>query len=306
MALNIIFMGTPEFSVPILESIHQSEHNIITVYTQKPKKKDRGQKIKITPVHKYAKNNNLIIKHPEELNSEEEINFFKKTKAEIVLVVAYGKILPMKLLKLKNIKFINIHASLLPKWRGAAPIQRSIMNLDSKTGISIMKIVPKLDAGPVMMKSEIKISKDTNFQELSEKLSKLGAREILKSLRLIENNKAIFVEQDEMISSYAKKIEKFETKINWRDKAKKILAKINALSPIPGAWFEYKNSRIKILKAQEIIANEISGKIINNDFTIACSENAIQVLELQKQGKKRMSVTDYLKGNEIKLGDKVE
>ena len=299
-------MGTPEFSVPILESIHQSEHNIITVYTQKPKKKDRGQKIKITPVHKYAKNNNLIIKHPEELNSEEEINFFKKTKAEIVLVVAYGKILPMKLLKLKNIKFINIHASLLPKWRGAAPIQRSIMNLDSKTGISIMKIVPKLDAGPVMMKSEIKISKDTNFQELSEKLSKLGAREILKSLRLIENNKAIFVEQDEMISSYAKKIEKFETKINWRDKAKTILAKINALSPIPGAWFEYKNSRIKILKAQEIIANEISGKIINNDFTIACSENAIQVLELQKQGKKRMSVTDYLKGNEIKLGDKVE
>ncbi len=306
MALNIIFMGTPEFSVPILESIHQSEHNIITVYTQKPKKKDRGQKIKITPVHKYAKNNNLIIKHPEELNSEEEINFFKKTKAEIVLVVAYGKILPMKLLKLKNIKFINIHASLLPKWRGAAPIQRSIMNLDSKTGISIMKIVPKLDAGPVMMKSEIKISKDTNFQELSEKLSKLGAREILKSLRLIENNKAIFVEQDEMMSSYAKKIEKFETKINWRDKAKTILAKINALSPIPGAWFEYKNSRIKILKAQEIIANEISGKIINNDFTIACSENAIQVLELQKQGKKRMSVTDYLKGNEIKLGDKVE
>ena len=295
MALNIIFMGTPEFSVPILESIHQSEHNIITVYTQKPKKKDRGQKIKITPVHKYAKNNNLIIKHPEELNSEEEINFFKKTKAEIVLVVAYGKILPMKLLKLKNIKFINIHASLLPKWRGAAPIQRSIMNLDSKTGISIMKIVPKLDAGPVMMKSEIKISKDTNFQELSEKLSKLGAREILKSLRLIENNKAIFVEQDEMMSSYAKKIEKFETKINWRDKAKTILAKINALSPIPGAWFEYKNSRIKILKAQEIIANEISGKIINNDFTIACSENAIQVLELQKQGKKRMSVTDYLK-----------
>ena len=212
----------------------------------------------------------------------------------------------MKLLKLKNIKFINIHASLLPKWRGAAPIQRSIMNLDSKTGISIMKIVPKLDAGPVMMKSEIKISKDTNFQELSEKLSKLGAREILKSLRLIENNKAIFVEQDEMMSSYAKKIEKFETKINWRDKAKTILAKINALSPIPGAWFEYKNSRIKILKAQEIIANEISGKIINNDFTIACSENAIQVLELQKQGKKRMSVTDYLKGNEIKLGDKVE
>ncbi len=306
MALNIIFMGTPEFSVPILESIHQSEHNIVTVYTQKPKKKDRGQKIKITPVHKYAKNNNLIIKHPEELNSEEEINFFKKTKAEIVLVVAYGKILPMKLLKLKNIKFINIHASLLPKWRGAAPIQRSIMNLDSKTGISIMKIVPKLDAGPVMMKSEIKISKDTNFQELSEKLSKLGAKEILKSLRLIENNKAIFVEQDEMMSSYAKKIEKFETKINWRDKAKIILAKINALSPIPGAWFEHKNSRIKILKAQEIVANEISGKIINNDFTIACSENAIQVLELQKQGKKRMSVTDYLKGNEIKLGDEVE
>ena len=132
----------------------------------------------------------------------------------------------MKLLKLKNIKFINIHASLLPKWRGAAPIQRSIMNLDSKTGISIMKIVPKLDAGPVMMKSEIKISKDTNFQELSEKLSKLGAREILKSLRLIENNKAIFVEQDEMISSYAKKLRNLKQKLIGEIKQKQYLLKL--------------------------------------------------------------------------------
>ena len=172
-------MGTPEFSVPILESIHNSKHNIIEVYTQPPKRKDRGQSINLTPIHEFSNKKNISVRCPDELNTEEELNNLRIKKPDVVLVVAYGKILPLKFLNIENIKFINIHASLLPKWRGAAPIQRSIMNLDKETGISIMKIIPKLDAGPVMMKSKIKISKDSNFLSLSKELSVLGADMIL-------------------------------------------------------------------------------------------------------------------------------
>mgnify|MGYP001168223334 FL=1 len=211
----------------------------------------------------------------------------------------------MKLLKLKNIKFINIHASLLPKWRGAAPIQRSIMNQDTETGISIMKIIPKLDAGPVMMKDKIKISKDTNFENLSQDLSQLAAKMIIKSIKLIESGKANFINQNEEEATYANKIEKQETKINWADKAKKILAKINAFYPNPGSWFDYKGARFKVNKAIEVQAKGRPGEILDNKLTIACAENAIQILEIQKEGKKNMSVLEFLKGNNFEIGSNV-
>ena len=186
----------------------------------------------------------------------------KKKKPDVIVVVAYGKILPSKLLNLKDILFINIHASLLPKWRGAAPIQRSIMNLDKETGISIMKIVPKLDAGPVMMKNNVQISKKTNFSNLSNELSRLGANMILKSLQLIEKNEAVFIEQNENEATYAKKIQKEESKINWNDEAKIIVAKINALNPNPGCWFKYNETRIKIIKAVEVKKKGKPGDLI--------------------------------------------
>ncbi len=302
MALNIIFMGTPEFSVPILESIHNSKHNIIEVYTQPPKRKDRGQSINLTPIHEFSNEKNISVRCPDELNTEEELNNLRIKKPDVVLVVAYGKILPLKFLNIENIKFINIHASLLPKWRGAAPIQRSIMNLDQETGISIMKIIPKLDAGPVMMKSKIKIKKNSNFKNLSKELSILGADTILKSLDLIENNLENFIDQNEVDATYAKKIDKKESKIDWNFEATKVIAKINALYPSPGSWLKYKSSRLKIIKAIELEKHGKPGEILDKKFTIACSKNAIQVLQLQKEGKKIIEISEYLKGNILEIG----
>ena len=305
MSLKIIFMGTPEFAVPILKSLKESEHELVCVYTQPPKKKARGQRILSSPVHQYAEKLKIPVRHPMNLDEGKEHNFIKKINPDIVVAVAYGQIIPEKLLDKSKILFLNIHASILPKWRGAAPIQRAIMNLDNETGISIMKIVPKLDAGPVMMKSKINISKDINCEELSKKLSALGAKLILDSLGLIEKNKANFVAQNENEATYAKKIKKDESKVNWNHSAKKIIAKINALHPNPGSWLDYNGSRIKIIKAIKIKKNGEPGKIIDKNFTIACSEDAIQILELQKEGKKHMKAIENLKGNELKVGFKI-
>ena len=305
MALNIIFMGTPDFAVPILKSINNSNHNILEVYTQPPNKKDRGQKINSSPIHQYCDQIKLKVRHPDILDSEEELRHILSLNPDIAVVVAYGKILPPKLLNLKNILFINIHASLLPKWRGAAPIHRSIMNLDDETGISIMKIISKLDAGPIMQKAKIKIEKNNNFVDLSKKLSKLGSEMILESLDLIENDKAKFIPQNEKEATYAKKINKKEAKINWNDKARLIIAKINAFNPNPGTWFELYGNRVKVMKAIEIKEIGKPGLIINKDFTIACSENAVQILELQKEGKQKMTAKEFLIGNKLEVGSNI-
>ena len=302
MALKIIFMGTPDFAVPILKSINDSNHNILEVYTKPPNKKNRGQKINSSPIHKYSDQIKLKVRHPETLDTEEEIRHLLNLKPDVVVVVAYGKILPSRLLNLKNILFINIHASLLPKWRGAAPIHRAIMSLDNETGISIMKIVPKLDAGPVMLKSKVKIENETNFENLSKKLSLLGSKMILESLDLLVNDKAKFIPQNENEVTYAKKINKQEAKINWNENARLIIAKINALNPNPGTWFELYGNRIKVTKAKEIKEIGKPGQIINKDFTVACSENAIQILELQKEGKQKMTAKEFLIGNKLKVG----
>ena len=305
MALKIIFMGTPEFAVPILKSLYDSKHKILEVYTQPPKKRDRGQKLNLTSIHTFSKKNNIKVRYPEKIDTKEEYERLKKLKPDVVVVVAYGKIIPQQFLDIKNIRFLNIHASLLPKWRGAAPIQRAIMNLDSETGISIMQIVSKLDSGPIMMKSKIKISKNTKFNELSEQLSNLGSSMIIDSLNLIESKAVKFIEQNDKDATYAKKIDKMETKIDWKDEAKFIIGKINAFSPSPGCWFKYQGVRVKIIDAKEVNASGTSGQIINKNFTIACSKNAIQILKLQKEGKKIMSVIDFLKGNEIEIGSKL-
>ena len=305
MSLKIIFMGTPNFAVPILKKIHNSNHKVLTVYTQSPKKKNRGQRITLSPVHEYSNEINIPVRHPLSLDSPEELDYIKKINPDIVVVVADGKILPLKLLELKNMIFINIHASLLPKWRGAAPIQRAIMNCDAETGISIMKVVQKLDAGPILMKSKIKISKESNYEELSNQMSKLGAKLILEALDLVKNDTAKFISQNEENATYAKKIEKTESKINWKLDAKILVAKVNALHPNPGSWFEFKGSRIKVIKALEVKGRGEPGEIINKNFTIACSDNALQVLELQKEGKNIISAAEFLKGNKLEIGSNI-
>tara|TARA_X000001036_G_C20514689_1_gene739589 strand:- start:97 stop:999 length:903 start_codon:yes stop_codon:yes gene_type:complete len=299
-------MGTPEFSIASLETINNSSHKIITVYTQPPKKRSRGQKIETSPVYKKAKKLNLKIRCPQNLNNETEYNFLKDNTPDVVVVVAYGQIIPKKILEIPNILFINLHASLLPRWRGAAPIQRAIQHKDKETGISIMKIVNELDAGPFLKQVKISIKHDTNFTDLSNSLSNLGAKVLLESLSQIESKNFKYIEQDHKNATYAKKMQKKEFKINWNIKADDLVAQINSLSRFPGAWFELEKKRYKILKAVEI--KDKSGKpgeVLDESLVIACCNNSIQIIELQREGKKAMSANEFLIGNKVKKGTKL-
>jgi len=305
MSQKIVFMGTPEFSVPTLESLVNSGHKILTVYSQPASKANRGQKIIPSSVEIFAKENSLSMRTPKKLDTDEEYNFFKKLKPDIVIVIAYGRIIPKRFLNLAKHGFINVHASLLPKWRGAAPIQRSIMNLDNETGISIMKIVEELDAGPVMHQDKIQINEKIDTLTLSKVLSKLGANSILNAINKIEKGEARFQEQNHSEATYAKKISKEEGRINWNQSAKKVLAKINGLNPNPGAWFQYKNERFKVWKAEIVNKNSDAGKTIDDQLTIACDEQSIKILEIQKEGKSRQLTDQFLLGNKIKHGESI-
>jgi len=305
MSQKIVFMGTPEFSVPALESLVNSNHKVLAVYSQPANKANRGQKIIPSSIETFAKEKSLNLRTPENLDDDEEYNFLKKLEPDIVIVIAYGKIIPKRFLNLAKHGFINVHASLLPKWRGAAPIQRSIMNLDNQTGISIMKIVEELDAGPVMHQDKIQINEKIDALTLSKVLSKLGANSILNAINKIEKGEARFQEQNHSEATYAKKILKKEGRINWNQSAKKVLAKINGLNPNPGAWFQYKNERFKVWKAEIVNKNSDSGKTIDDQLTIACDEQSIKILEIQKEGKSRQLTDQFLLGNKIKHGESV-
>jgi methionyl-tRNA formyltransferase len=305
MSQKIVFMGTPEFSVPTLKLLLKSEHRILAVYSQPPTKAHRGQKISSSSVENFAKKKALNVRTPLTLDSDEEYDFMKNLKPDIVVVIAYGKIIPKRFLNLAKYGFINVHASLLPKWRGAAPIQRSIMNLDSETGISIMKVVEELDAGPVMHQAKIVINENTDTQTLTQVLSQLGAKALLDSISKIENGKAKFKEQNHNQATYAKKISKAEGKIEWNESAKKVLAKINGLNPNPGAWFEYKNERYKVWKAEIVNKSGKIGTILNDQLIVSCKDQAVQILEIQKEGKSRQTTEQFLLGNKINQGENI-
>jgi len=277
----------------------------LTVYSQPASKANRGQKIIPSSVEIFAKENSLSMRTPKKLDTDEEYNFFKKLKPDIVIVIAYGRIIPKRFLDLAKHGFINVHASLLPKWRGAAPIQRSIMNLDNETGISIMKIVGELDAGPIMHQDKIKINENIDTLTLSKVLSKLGSRSIIDAINTIEKGQARFQEQNHSQATYAKKISKMEGQINWNESAKKVLAKINGLNPNPGAWFQYNKERYKVWKAKIVNENSDAGKTIDDKLTIACNEQSIKILEIQKEGKSRQLTDQFLLGNKIKQGEHI-
>jgi len=305
MSQKIVFMGTPEFSVPTLKLLLKSEHRILAVYSQPPTKAHRGQKISSSSIENFAKKKALNMRTPLTLDSDEEYDFMKNLKPDIVVVIAYGKIIPKRFLNLAKYGFINVHASLLPKWRGAAPIQRSIMSLDSETGISVMKIVEELDAGPVMYQAKIAINENTDTQTLTQVLSQLGAKALLDSISKIENGKAKFKEQNHNQATYAKKISKAEGKIEWNESAKKVLAKINGLNPNPGAWFEYKNERYKVWKAEIVNKSGKIGTILNDQLIVSCKDQAVQILEIQKEGKSRQTTEQFLLGNKINQGENI-
>ena len=301
MFKKIVFMGTSNFSVPILKSLYQNGYPIVTIYTQPPQKSMRGQKVNKSPIQKMAENLCIECRTPDSLKeNNEEYNFLKLLNPDLVIVVAYGQLISKNYLSLSKHGFINIHASLLPKWRGAAPIQRSIMNLDKETGVSIMKIVEKLDAGPVMMQEKINVTSEMNAEDLSNKLSDLSSKLILECIDEIEGGKAKFMDQDEQKATYAKKINKEEGKINWDNSAESILAQINSLLPNPGAWFSFMGERYKILKASISEAEGEKGKVIDNNLTIACKSKSIKVNEIQRQGKNKQSTSEFLLGSKIK------
>ncbi len=299
-------MGTPMFAVPILKSLYQNGYNISCVYTQPPQKSKRGQKINKSPIQGISETLNLEYRTPPILNNEEEYNFLNSLNADLTIVVAYGQIIPKKFLSLTKTGFINIHASLLPKWRGAAPIQRSIMNLDQETGISIMRIAERLDTGPVCNNYKIQLNENLNALEISEKLSNLAAEKILDNVDDILEDKANFVEQDHSNATYASKIQKTEGQINWDENAEKIIGKINGLYPSPGAFFNFNGERYKILKAQIGRAQGNPGSVLSDNLEIACGNNqSIIVKEIQRQGKRPQNIGEFILGSQIKKGSKI-
>jgi len=304
MAKKIIFMGTPIFAVPILKSLYQNGYPISVVYTQPPQKSKRGQKINKSSIQGISETLNINFRSPTNLkDNNEEYKFLKELNADLAVVVAYGQIIPKEFLKLTKKGFINIHASILPLWRGAAPIQRSIMNLDDEIGISIMKIVEELDSGPVSNIYKFKLDNNYNAQEVSEKLSFLASEKILDVIDDILEDKAKFSEQDHTKATYAKKIDKKEGKINWGDEAQKIIGKINGLFPSPGAFFTYKGERYKILKA--VTGNGVGkiGEVVSNNLEIVCGNSkSIKILEIQRQGKNPQKIGEFMLGSKIKKG----
>ena len=296
-------MGTPIFAVPILKSLYQNGYPLSVVYTQPPQKSQRGQKINKSLIQSLSEILNIEFRTPLSLkNNREEYEYLKKLDADLGIVVAYGQIIPNEILNLTKKGFINIHASLLPKWRGAAPIQRSIINLDKQTGITIMKINNKLDSGPICNSYKIDISNNENAEIISNKLSLLGAEKILDNIDNILDDEIEFKEQNHADATYANKIEKSEGKIDWNSKAENIIGKINGLYPSPGAWFIYKGERFKILKAEISEAKGKPGIILDEYFKVACNNKSIKILEIQRQGKRPQKINEFMLGSQIKVG----
>ena len=304
MLKKIVFMGTPIFAVPILKSLYQNGYSVSVVYTQPPQKSQRGQKINKSPIQGISETLNIEHRTPSSLkNNKQEYNYLKELDADIAIVVAYGQIIPKEYLSLVKKGFINIHASLLPKWRGAAPIQRSIMNLEKETGISIMRIGEKLDTGPVCNFYKLNIMTYDNSETMAEKLSALAAEKILDNIDEILEDKIEFKEQNHNEATYAAKIEKTEGQIDWSKAAENIIGKINGLYPSPGAFFIYNGERYKILKASLALGIGEIGEVLDNYLEVGCgNKKSIKILEIQRQGKKPQNINEFILGSQIKKG----
>ena len=301
MSRKIVFMGTPLFAVPILKSLYQNGYPISVVFTQPEKKSKRGMGINRTPVHSLSETLNLECRRPLSLkNNKKEYDYFENLNADLAIVVAYGNLIPKEILDLTKKGFINIHASLLPRWRGAAPISRSIMNLDKQTGISIMKINEKLDEGSVCSSYSLDLLQNENAESLSNRLSLLAAEKILDNIDDILEDKAVFKSQDNLKATYANKILKSEGKINWFESPKNIIGKINGL--YPNSFFIYRGERYKILKAEQSHKSGEIGDVLKDDLEIACKEGSIKILEIQREGKLPQKINEFALGSKIKKG----
>jgi methionyl-tRNA formyltransferase len=290
--MRVIFMGTPDFAVPALEAVHAA-HDVICVYTQPPRPAGRGKKPRLTPVHARAETLGLNVRHPVSLKDAAAQAEFAALNADIAVVVAYGLILPQAVLDAPRFGCLNIHASLLPRWRGAAPIQRAIMAGDAETGICIMQMDAGLDTGPVLLRAAIPIAALDTAQTLHDKLSLMGATLIARALGEYPVLTPMPQPEDGVI--YAPKINKSEARIDWSRPAEEVARHIRGLSPFPGVWFDSPFGQLKLLNARAVGGDGTAGEILHG-LTVACGTGAVEVLEVQREGKRAMSAEDMLRG----------
>ena len=302
MSKKIVFLGTPNISGQVLKSLYQNGYQIEAVYTQPPTASNRGQKINKSSVHLISETLHLPIRTPIKLDSDEEKQFLKNLNFDLGIVVAYGQILKKDFLNIPKFGWINIHYSILPKFRGASPLQRAIMEGETSTGISIIKITEKLDAGPICNQYTLNILKNENAENLASRLSSLASEKILENIDNIFAGSVLFKDQDHSKSTYAKKIKKDEGKINWKDSNEKIIGKINGLYPNPGSWFMFMGERFKILRAEISNLRGKAGEVLSQNLDVGCGYNSIKIIEIQKQGKKALKTKEFLLGNPIKNG----
>lgn len=301
--MRIIFMGTPEFSVPVLDALIEAGHEIAAVYCQPPRPAGRGKKDRPTPVHARAEKLGLEVRHPVSLRNEEAQADFAALNADIGVVVAYGLILPQAILDAPKFGCLNIHASLLPRWRGAAPIHRAIMAGDAETGVCIMQMDAGLDTGDVLLRREIAIGSSETTAELHDRLSVLGSDAIVDALAQLP---ALSQEpQPDSGVTYAEKIDKSEAKIDWTAPAEEVDRKIRGLSPFPGAWAEIDGQRVKVLASRLTEGQGEAGTVVDDMLTIACGSGAVRLLRLQRAGKGAQDAATFLRGFPLAAGQKL-
>ena len=293
---RVVYFGSPEFSLPPLKTLYLGGYEVVGIYTQEPKKKFRGQKKYNTPVQQWAESQLLPVFTPKTLN-DKSLKEFQSLKPDVAILFAYGKIVPLDWLNTPLHGFINIHASLLPRWRGAAPVQRAIENNDKTTGITIMKMNDRVDEGPILAQQNIEIKKTTNGKKLIDQISYDSCSLLYNTLKKYFLGQIKLKEQDHTKSTYAKKIDKVETQIDWGLSADIIEKKVRAFYPSPAMWFKFKGQRFKILKVRISNKQDDEGKIINLPLTVACSKNSLDILEIQAEGKKPLDIKDFVLGN---------
>jgi len=304
MSLRIIFMGTPDFSVPSLVALVEQGHELIACYSQPPRPAGRrGLELKKSPVHEKAEAFGIPVFTPVSLKSEEEQQKFLTLNADVAIVIAYGLLLPQAILDAPRLGCYNGHASLLPRWRGAAPLQRAIMAGDEETGVNIMKMDIGLDTGPVALSDKMPISENMTAGGLHDALSRMTADLMVKATSVLENDAINLIEQSEESVVYASKIEKSETRIDWSKSGYEVHNHIRGLSPFPGAWCEMqlggKLQRVKILSSEFSNGTGEAGKILDDALTIACGEGVVKLTRVQRAGKQAQSAEEFLRGNKV-------
>jgi methionyl-tRNA formyltransferase len=298
--MKVVFMGTPDFSVPVLDALVEAGHEILAVYSQPPRPAGRGKKDRPSPVQARAEALGLPVRHPVSLKGADEQAAFAKLNADVAVVVAYGLLLPQAILDAPKHGCLNIHASLLPRWRGAAPIHRAIMAGDAETGVCIMQMEAGLDTGPVLLRQTTSIGAEETTAQLHDHLSQIGANAIVDALASLDQ--LVPEPQPDQGVTYATKIDKAEARIDWNQPAVEVDRKIRGLSPFPGAWCEWDGQRIKLLASKLAEGQGAPGEVLDDDLTVACGEGAVSLLRLQRAGKGAQDAETFLRGVPVAKG----